>query len=48
MHKVFLDGISENMAPLVHKYKYGDINVLNTSTMGCYVLKYVPDAFILQ
>ena len=39
VHKVFLDGISDNIAYLVQIGKYGVINATDTSTMGYYVIK---------
>ena len=41
MHKVLLDGISDNMASLLQLYKYGAIDAVNTTTMGYYVIKYL-------
>ena len=39
LHKVVLDGISENTASLVQFGKYGDINAEDPTTMGYYVIK---------
>ena len=41
VHKVVIDGISENMASLVQLYKYGDINAAGPTTMGYYMIKYL-------
>ena len=41
MHKVVLDGTSEHMAYLVQLGKYGAINAVDPTTMGCYMIKYL-------
>ena len=33
IHKVVIDGISDNMASLIHLGKYGAINTANTTTI---------------
>ena len=38
IHQVVLDGISDNMAPLVESGKYGAINTADTSINGCMLL----------
>ena len=43
-----LDGISENMASLVQLGKYGAINILDTTTMGYYAIKYLSEIYTLQ
>ena len=40
IHKVVLDGISDNMAPLVESVKYGAINTTDTTTNGFYVIMF--------
>ena len=40
IHKVVLDGISDNMFLLVQYVKYGAINTTDTSKMGYYVIKF--------
>ena len=39
VHKVLLDGISENMASLVQLGKYGTISAADPTTMGYYMIK---------
>ena len=34
VHKVVLDGISDNMSALVQNGKYGEINTADPTTMG--------------
>ena len=41
VHKVVLGGISDNMASLVKLVEYGDINTVDPTTMGYYVIKYL-------
>ena len=48
VHKVVLDGISENMASLVQLGKYSDINAADPTTMGYYVIKYLSETYTLQ
>ena len=47
-HKVVLDDISENMAPLVQLGKYDAINTEYPTTMVCYVIKYLSEPYTLQ
>ena len=47
-NKLVLDGISENMASLVHLGKYGAINTADPITMGYYVIKYLYKPYTLQ
>ena len=48
VHKVVLDGISDNMSALVHNGKYGAINTTDQNTMGYYVVKFVLEPYTLQ
>ena len=48
IHKVFPDRINDNMASLVQYGKYGAMNTTDTSTMGCYVIKLVSEAYTLK
>ena len=48
MHKLVLDGISENMYSLVQLVKYGSINSEGPTTIGCYVIKYLCEPYTLQ
>ena len=48
IHKVVLDGISENMASLVQSGMYGAINKDDTTTNGFYVIKLISEAYTLQ
>ena len=48
IHKVVLDGISENMASLVQPVIYDAMNTIETSTMGYYVIKFVSYTYTLQ
>ena len=48
MHQVVIYGISENMASLVKTGKYGAINAEDTTTLGCYVVKYLSKPYTLQ
>ena len=41
VHKVLLDGISDNMSAIVHDEKYGAINTTYPTTMGYYVVKFL-------
>ena len=45
MNKVVLDGINDNMDFLA---QYGAINSVYRTTMGYYVIKYLPEIYILQ
>ena len=40
IHKVVLDGISDNMFLLVQYVKYGDINTIYTETTVLYVIEF--------
>ena len=46
--QVVLYVIIYNMAGLVQTVKYGAINKTNTSTMGYYVIKLVPESYKVQ
>ena len=46
IHKIFLDGTSDDMASPVQTGKYGAINTTDTKKIGYYVVKYVSGAFI--
>ena len=48
LHKLVLDGISENMDSLVQLGKYGAIDAAYKTTMGYYMIKYVYEPYILQ
>ena len=48
MYKVVLDGISDNMALLVQPGKYVAMNTTCYTIMGYDVIKFVPEAWILQ
>ena len=41
-NRFILDGISIDMAILVQTGKYGDINTTDITTMGYYVIKFLP------
>ena len=41
VHKVLLDGISDNMSSLVQLVKYCDINTADPITMVYYMIKYI-------
>ena len=40
IYQVVLDGISDNMASLVHSGKYVTMNTIDTSTIGYHVIKF--------
>ena len=42
LHKVVLDGLSENMSTLFQNGKYGAINTADPTTMGYCVVKFSP------
>ena len=48
VHKVVLDGISDNMASLIESGKYGAINITDTETNGFYVIMFTSEAYTLQ
>ena len=48
VHKVVLDGISNNMTYLVHLVKYGAINAEDPNKMGYYVIKYPYAHFVVH
>ena len=48
VHKVVLDGISENMSSLVHNRKYGAVNTVDPTTTGYYVVKLISEPYTLQ
>ena len=48
IHKVVLDGISENMASLVQSFIYGVINTSDNTTNGFYVIQLVSESYTLQ
>ena len=48
VHKVVLDGISDNMSATIHNGKYGVINIADTTTMGYYVTNYLSEPYTLQ
>ena len=47
IHKVFLDGISENMASLVRSGMYGAINTDDTTTNILYIIQFLSEACTL-
>ena len=48
IHKVVLDGISENMASLVQSGMFGAINTDDTTTNGLYVIQFLTEEYTLQ
>ena len=48
IHKVVLDGISENTASLVQSGIYGAINIYYTTTNGLYVIQFISEAYMIQ
>ena len=48
VHKVVLDGISENISSLVQLVKYGAINAADPTKMLYYVIKYLYEPYTLQ
>ena len=48
IHQVLLKGISDNMDELVKTGKCGFINIIDTTTMVYYVIKFVSEAYTLQ
>ena len=48
VHKLVLDGISNNMASLVQLGKYGSINTADPTTMGYYVIEFLSVPYTLQ
>ena len=48
IHKVILDGISDNMAVLVQTGQYGVFNKTYTTTILYYVIKLFSEAYTLQ
>ena len=48
IHRVAIDGISDNMDSLVKSGKYDSINTADTKTNGFYVIKFILEAYTLQ
>ena len=48
VHKVVLDGISENMVSLLQLGKYGAINAADPTTMGYYVINCLSEPYTLK
>ena len=48
VHKVVLDGISENMSELVQNGIYGAINTTDLTTMEYYVVKLLSEPYTLE
>ena len=48
VHKVVVDGISENMASLLQLLKYSAIDAADPTTIGYYVMKYLSEPYTLQ
>ena len=48
IHRVVLDGISDNMASLVEPGKYGAIDTDDTATNGFYFIMFQSEAYKLQ
>ena len=48
VHKVVLDGISDNMPALVQNGKYGAINNADPTTMDYYFVKFLSEPYTLQ
>ena len=44
IHKVVLDGISENMASLVQSGMYGAIDTSENTSNGLYVIQFISEA----
>ena len=47
-HQVVLESISDNMAALIQNYQYCANSTINTATMGYYMVKFMPEPYILQ
>ena len=48
MNKLFLDGISDNIASIVLLRKYSAINAADPTKMGYYVIKYLSEPYTTQ
>ena len=48
IHKVFLEGISDNMVSLVQSGNYGFINTAETTENVFYVIQFISEAYTLQ
>ena len=48
IHKVVLDGISENMASLVQSGMYSAINTADNTSYGFYIIKFISEAYTLK
>ena len=48
MHKVLVDGISDNMSTLVQYGEYDATNTADPTTMGYYVVKLLSKPYMLQ
>ena len=48
IHKVVLDGISEDVASLFQSGMYGTIKTYGTTTNGLYVIQFISEAYTLQ
>ena len=46
VHKVVLDGISDNRYALAQRGKYGVINTADLTTMGYYVVKFLSEPYM--
>ena len=47
-HQAILDENSVNMDVLVWTYKYGAINTTDTTIMGYFVIRFMPEDYTLQ
>ena len=48
LYQVLLEDINKNMAALVQTGQCCAINTTDTSTMGYYVIKFMPETYALQ
>ena len=48
IHQVVLDGISDNMDSLFQSGMYSVINTYDTTKNGFYVIKLIPEAYMIQ
>ena len=48
VHKVVLDGISDNMSVLFHNGKYGAIKTVDPTIIGYYAVKILTEPYMLQ
>ena len=48
IYQVLLYFISDKMSAIVQTYQYGSISTTYTVTMGYYVIKFMPEPYILK